>query len=242
MLNLQSACQSWGNEERPFSCLSDRDGLQWLLASVLICCASIGCGPSEDADAIARLEGQNIILMENQGKTYQIIMSEVPFTDEVAADIAKLGHLKNLNFKGSDVNDETFAKAVSGLDPISVILTDTAVTDAAMDAMSGYGRIEAIFLTNTGITDEGLKPIGKLGSITELNLDGTKVSSEGMKHIAGLSNLKRLVLNNTQIDDTGLENLKTMSDLSRIDATNTKITPDGIRAIKDAIPGLAIDQ
>ena len=255
MIDVHSCCQSWGVEVKLFTHFSgcdavtresSKDGGQfsrakWLL-SLVLCCACIGCGASEDPAAYKRLKGKNIMVMQNAGETYQIIMSDVPFTDEVAADIAKLGHLKNLNFKGSDVTDETFKKAASGLDPISVILSDTEVTDDAMNAMSGYGRIEAIFLTNTGITDEGLKPIGKLGSITELNLEGTKISSEGLKHLTGMSKLKRLVLNNTAIDDAGLENLKSLSDLSKIDAVDTQITQAGIKAIRDAIPGLAIEQ
>lgn len=206
---------------------------------VLLALLAVGCGPSEDPAAFDRLKKANAILMKSEGKTYQVIPNQ-KITNEIAEDIAKLGHLKNLNFKGSELTDDTFTTAVSGLNPISVVLDDTAITDAGIPAMKGYSRIEAIFLKNAAITDESLKTIGRLKSLAELNLDGTKITSEGLASLTGLSNLKRLVLNNTALDDAGLEKLAPMSNLGKVDVANTSVTADGIRALQKAIPGLDV--
>lgn len=211
-----------------------------ILLTVLIATLA-GCGASEDPAAAERLKSAGAITMKAEGKIYQVIVNQ-KMTPEIAADIAKLGNLKNLNFRAAQLDDDLLATAVSSLNPVSIVLTDTAVTDVGMAAMAGYSRIEAIFLTNTAITDEGLKPLGKLASLAELNLDNTQITDDGLTHLAGLSKLKRLVLNNTSIGDAGLEEIHSLTELSKLDAANTQITPAGIKALTTAIPGLVVAQ
>ncbi len=212
--------------------------------SMLLCLLTllaIGCGASEDPAAVSRLKAANVTVMQNGGKSYQIIVSQ-ELTDELAGDVAKLGHLKNLNFSNAKLSDAAFVKAVNGLEPISVVLNKTPITDEGVKGMSGFSRIEAIFLTNTEVTSEALKTIGKLNSLLELNIDNTKVTDDGLAQLTGLSNLKVLVINNTSIGDAGLDHLKSMKNLSKIDAKNTQITPAGVKALQSAIPGLLIAQ
>lgn len=212
-----------------------------LIVAVLLA-TLVGCGgPGTDPAAVDRLKKAGLIVLAQNKEAYGLNTARQAITAETAADIAKLGDLKNLDFTASDMTDEIFTTAVQNFKPVSVVLNDTKLTAKGLSAISG-SRVEAIFLRNTAVGDEALSVIGKLSTLTELNLDGTQITNAGLSDLSGLSNLKRLIINNTSIDDAGLMNLKSLTTLAKIDAKGSSITPDGAKALSDAIPGLLIEQ
>jgi len=205
--------------------------------------ALIGCGPgADDPAAVDRLKAAGMLPMKQNDQVYQIKGLMKPLTEETAADIASLAGLKLVDFSASELTDELFSKAASKLNPVSVVLSETAISDTGLQAMSGYRRIEAVFIRNTSITDAGLQTIGGLTSLMELDLTGTKITSAGLTHLSGLKNLKRLILDKTAVDDSGLDSLKSLSKLAVLEVRETGVTNEGASALGAAIDGLSIDR
>lgn len=204
----------------------------------------VGCGAGTDDPAlISSLKDAGLLAMKNQqGQVYQVKLLMKPLTEDIANDIASLADVKNLAFDGSEITDELFAKAVGGLNPVSMVLSDTAISDTGIAAMAKHRRMEAIFLQNTPITDESLKTIGKLTALMELDLTNTKITSAGLAHLTKLGSLKRLILDKTAIDDAGLEHLKALTNLSVLEIRETAATADGISALQSAVEGLSVDR
>lgn len=213
-----------------------------VLLPLLVMCLT-GCGPgADDPAAVSRIKSAGMLTMKQNDQVYQIKGLKQPITPELASDIASLGHLKNIDFGASELTDELFAAAVGNLDPISVVLSNTAITDSGLSAMAGYGRVEAIFLRDTHIGDAGLKAIAGLRSLTEIDLTGTRITGDGLAHLKGLTNLKRLIVDKTAVDDAGLEHLKNLTSLSKLEVRETAVTPEGVKSVSGAIPGLLVEQ
>lgn len=203
----------------------------------------IGCGPgADDPAAVDRLKAAGMLPMKQNDQVYQIKGLMQPLTEEAAIDIASLSGLKLVDFSASELTDELFTKAAGKLNPVSVVLSETAISDTGLEAMSGYRRIEAVFVRNTGITDAGLQTIGGLTSLMELDLTGTKITSAGLTHLSGLKNLKRLILDKTAVDDSGLDSLKSLSKLAVLEVRETGVTNEGASALGAAIDGLSIER
>ena len=215
-----------------------RLSLIWVVCLVIFC----GCGPSEDPAAGERLKAGGAIVQKYNDQVVGLNTTRQPITAETAADIAALGNLKNIDFTASELDDEILTAAVSGLNPVSLVLNETAVTDQGISAVSGFRRVEALFLRDTAVGDEAMKVVGKLSTLTELDLTGTKNTNDGLAHLGGLTNLKRLIVGSTAIDDAGMENLKSLSGLSKLEVPETGVTPAGVKSLSTAIPGIVIQQ
>lgn len=105
----------------------------------------------------------------------------------------KNGLILEVNFRGAEVTDET------------------------MQHLLGLRRVESVLLNETAITDAGLEPIGKLTTLKNLDLRGCSVSNEGMAHLTGLKNLKALRLSGksgaTTVDDEGFTHFSALTSL-----------------------------
>ncbi|MGJ8697253.1 MAG: c-type cytochrome domain-containing protein [Verrucomicrobiaceae bacterium] len=108
------------------------------------------------------------------------------------------------------MGDEQLAK----LEPVAESLTSlqlgsTSVTEAALEAaLPKMQNLKKLNLSQTAITDKGLDAVSKLSNLESLNLYGTKVSDEGIKKLKSLTNLKKLYLWDSQATPEGGEALK----------------------------------
>lgn len=225
-------------EFAPFVSKNSFFSLLWAALLLVFC----GCGASEDPAAGERLKAGGAIVQKYNDQIVGLNTTRQPITAETAADIAALGNLKNIDFTASELDDDILAAAVGGLNPVSLVLNETAVTDRGIAATSGFSRVEALFLRDTAVGDEAMKTIGKLSTLTELDLTGTKITNDGLAHLAGLNNLKRLIAGSTAIDDAGMENLKSLTALSKLEVPETGVTPAGVKSLGSAIPGIVIQQ
>ncbi len=73
-----------------------------------------------------------------------------------------------------------------------------------------------------------------------ISLRGTPVGDEDLACFAGLAGLKILVLDNTQIADAGLAHVAKLAGLRVLLLDNTQVTDAGVKALKEALPNLAI--
>ncbi|MDP7303490.1 MAG: hypothetical protein QGG09_10335, partial [Pirellulaceae bacterium] len=94
------------------------------------------------------------------------------------------------------------------------------IDDSLLSYLSGLPRLQSLLLNDTAITDAGLKLVGKLTSLRNLDLRGCGVSNEGLAHLTELENLRALRLNGesgaTTVDDDGLESVAKLTNLKAL--------------------------
>ncbi len=115
-------------------------------------------------------------------------------------------------------------------------LRGTHITDAGLERLNGLSQLRELYLSGTQVTDAGLKHLEALTQLYELNLGGTRVTDAGLKHLQGLSELSHLHLGHTQVTETGLEHLKPLKNLCSLTVQGTKVTEEGIERHRARLP------
>lgn len=105
--------------------------------------------------------------------------------------------------------DEAFAK----LEPllphlVSVDLSATQVGDAAVAKLAAATRLRMLRLSETKITDAAVEGLAKLPELESLNLFGTAVGDQAVQKLGGHPKLKRLYLWQTKVTPEGVDALK----------------------------------
>jgi hypothetical protein len=99
-------------------------------------------------------------------------------------------------------------------EPIGKVdLAGKPVTDADLNALSGFAHLYDLVLRRTQITDAGLEHLKKTGKLRVLNLDETRVTDAGLVQLGALTSLRGLYLARTDITDAGLESLRSLTKL-----------------------------
>jgi hypothetical protein len=153
------------------------------------------------------------------------------------------------------------ASDIKGL--TSLILADTAVTNAGLDHVRVHEELDTLFLSRTVIDDSGLEKLGNLRNLKVLYLTGSKVTDRGlthlehfeklesiylpeegvtdagMVHLSRLKALKELVLS-PAVTDQGLAQLRGLKSLKIVSIRSAKVTDQGVRDFEAAIPGVHI--
>jgi uncharacterized membrane protein len=119
----------------------------------------------------------------------------------------------NLTFTGvslrKKLTDELFEKLVPVIPRlVSVDLSATSITDAAVALLAPATDLRMIRLSETGITDASIDTLVKLKALESVNLYGTKVTDEGVKKLSALPNLKRLYLWQTDVTPAAIGELQ----------------------------------
>jgi len=110
----------------------------------------------------------------------------------------------------------------------SLSLNVTRVTDAGLEHIAGLTHIQFLQLGSTNVTDAGLQHLQALGKLCVLNLGNTHITDTGLWQLQGLGNLRLLSLKHTQVTNEGLKHLCTLPRLSFLDLTETKVTDGGL--------------
>ncbi len=95
---------------------------------------------------------------------------------------------------------------------VTVDLSATKVTDAAVAQLGGASKLRLVRLAETGITDAAIETLLKLPTLESINLYGTKVTDAGVSKLSAMPNLKRLYL------------------------WKTAVTPEAIKALQEKLP------
>jgi uncharacterized membrane protein len=113
-----------------------------------------------------------------------------------------------------DAGFRKLAPVVSQL--VSVDLSATRVTDAAVAQLAGAKDLRLIRLAETGVTDASVDTLLGLPALESINLYGTKVTDAGVSRLGAMPNLKRLYL------------------------WKTAVTPEVIKALREKLPDCQI--
>lgn len=115
----------------------------------------------------------------------------------------------DFRLSGEDADDADVASiAAVGANVARLDLSKTAITDAALDHVSGLDRLIRLDLHQTKTTDAGLAKLEGLENLRYLNLYGTEVTDAGLDHLKGLKNLENLYLWQSKVTEGGVKKLQ----------------------------------
>lgn len=121
-------------------------------------------------------------------------------------------------------------------------MNDTAVDAKDLQLLTQLNKqLFSLKLSNTSITDDALQAIAQCTNIGRLYLDGTNITDNGLKTLAPLKDLFYLNLVNTKVTINGLMQLKALPKLKTIYLYNSGITGKDFSALKQALPKVTID-
>jgi len=98
-----------------------------------------------------------------------------------------------------------------------------------------------LVLADTKITDAGLEALKSCANITKLNLKNTAITNASISLIGQFKKLEYLNIVGTKIDDAGLLNLTPAPSLKKIFCWLSDITTNGVMAFQQKYPNIAID-
>ncbi|MGO8688343.1 MAG: hypothetical protein ACLQLG_01800 [Thermoguttaceae bacterium] len=130
--------------------------------------------------------------------------------------IRKLGGMVDYDYQKKDPFDEppgpAWLRKLLGDDLFASVtwvrLSDSDVSDAALEYLKGLARLEILDLNRTNVSDAGLQHLKGLTQLRELCLGGTKVSDAGLENLMGLTQLQKLWLDSTNVTDAGAQDLQ----------------------------------
>ena len=127
--------------------------------------------------------------------------------------IAELGVGTRLNFDRDETRALTrLPEEIAGLTGLpTLILDNTGVTDAGLEALGRLTGLQTLWLNNTGVTDAGLAALRGLTGLRSLSLNNTGVTDAGLAALLGLTGLRTLSL-----DNTGVRDLRALKDMSSL--------------------------
>ena len=104
-------------------------------------------------------------------------------------------------------------KEIALLAPIAqhivwVDLARSQVTDAGLDVVAKFAKLERLHLENTKVTDAGVAKLAALGALEYLNLYGTKITDGGIAKLEGAKALKKLFVWQTGVTQAGAKALE----------------------------------
>jgi uncharacterized membrane protein len=89
-----------------------------------------------------------------------------------------------------------------------LMLSETQITDAALDNMLGCENLEKMNLKNTSITNASITKINKLKKISYLNIVGTKITDAGLLQLIPAQEDMQIYCWNTAITERGIEQFR----------------------------------
>ncbi len=102
-------------------------------------------------------------------------------------------------------------------------LSNSAVADTDLAAITRLPSLTRLFLDKTRVTDKGLQQLKNCLQLQYLNLVGTKVTAKGLTQLTGLKNLQQLYLYQTSISGPDWIYLKKIFPKTFIDTGGYKI-------------------
>ncbi len=206
---------------------------------------SLGSGSKIAAEkgAAEKLQSAGVLVIAEppDQRITSVSFTGVPVSDELLEDVSKLYRVLTVNLSDTKITDGQIHYIASLPHITTLLLTDAPLTDAGVKQLTTL-NVKNLYLAGTQITDAALNDLAKLSSLQLLDLSRTKVTDNGMQRLVPLNKLEWLILTDTSITDSGLDDLANIKSLHRLSIKNAKVTGDGVKRLKQAIPGLTVDQ
>jgi chitodextrinase len=113
-------------------------------------------------------------------------------------------------------------------------LSDNALTDEDLEALSALPNLSSLYLANNAITS--LEPLGDLPSLRWLDVSGNAITD--LTGIDALDGLEWLDLSGNPIDDYGVGETVQLPSLEQLYLVDTGLTDAGLQAVAEIMPNL----
>ena len=111
----------------------------------------------------------------------------------------------NASLVSPPFTDDDF-KLLKGLETVLVqaSFNRSAITDAGLEGLVGFDRLNSLRLAQTGISDNAVDVLLRLEGLEILNLYGTRISDAGLARLLALPNLKRVYCADSAVTPEGV--------------------------------------
>jgi Planctomycete cytochrome C len=146
--------------------------------------------------------------------------------------------MKKLQSLGADVHlSQTDSKLVS----VAFVQSTSQIGDKEMEFLRPLAaNITDLDLSDTKVTDAAMQIAGTMPRLTKLNVSSTSVTDAGLAAIKGCVNLDTIIAHSTGISDGGLETLKGLKKLKRVFLWKTRVTSTSAADLQKALPGSTV--
>ncbi|MES2475695.1 MAG: c-type cytochrome domain-containing protein [Verrucomicrobiota bacterium] len=173
--------------------------------------ATASAGSSEEA-ATENPHGPTTAPDEALVKAVEVISKDYPGALSFEAQGSDKLTFTAVSLRGN-LDDAGFKKTAPVVSHfVTVDLSATKITDAAVAQLAEAKGLRLIRLAETGITDAAIDSLLSLTALESINLYGTQVTDAGVSKLSALPNLKRLYL------------------------WKTAVTPEAIKALQEKLP------
>jgi hypothetical protein len=102
------------------------------------------------------------------------------------------------------------------------------ISDAAIDILMNFPRLESLALHGDGITNDGLAKLASSTALKSLALGGKNITDTGVVRLQRMTQLRALGLAGAQVTDAGLEGLQSLEALETLDLALTQVSDNGL--------------
>jgi Leucine-rich repeat (LRR) protein len=172
------------------------------------------------------LSAEQFSSLRNTRRLQALYLIDMTLGDEAVPTLSELKELRTLDLSGTRVTDAGLAKLPLGL--TGLILKNTAITNAGLEAVGSLTALEELDLTGAGVDDAGLKRLNQ--KFRRLILDKTNVTDAGLMHL-DVTRLEVLSLPNLKLSDTFVARLGDAPELRQLNLENTGVTDAGLECL-----------
>lgn len=131
----------------------------------------------------------------------------------------------------AEMTDDAFIEFALFPEMRRIRLYHAPLTDSALRAVVGLGKLEEFRAVGTSVTGPGLEHLAERKGLKILDLSGAKLSNDSLGPLLGLSALKELRLAGNPITDDGAAILAQLDAIEILDLGETGVTDDTLRAL-----------
>jgi Leucine-rich repeat (LRR) protein len=177
--------------------------------------------------------------------------------DEDLAHVARLRHLKSIDFQTSPKLTDDALRCLGRLPQLErLTISGGQYTAAGFKHLAGLRHLKKLGLVSwqrsapstpltdplvtwlgseraIEVTDQDMAEIGQLTELEELRLASILVTDVGLAHLSALANLKTLELGATNITTAGFEHLAKLQNLQQVKLYCPRLSDDGLRFVAE---------
>lgn len=200
---------------------------------------------ADESHAAQELKALKVIVIPGAaGGVATVDLRNVSSSDDLAKALSlldRLHRIESLNVEGTAISDEQL-RLIGCCRPLtSLSLGNTAISDRGLPHLAPLTNLLTLYVDRTKVSSAGLKDIAQLKSLKILGLGSTAVADD-VGPLTELPHLEWLLLSGIPITDAMVQSLVAMPNLSHLSIHECTISEQAIAQIKDAHPGIGIDQ
>jgi hypothetical protein len=129
----------------------------------------------------------------------------------------------------------------SKLISVSFVQSTSLIGDKEMELLKPLAaNITELDLSDTKVTDAAMQVVGTFPRLTKLNISSTAITDAGVASLKSLANLDYLAAHSTGLGDGSVDTLKGMKKLKSVFLWKTRVTASSAETLQKALPGSSV--